>query len=192
MGWLRSSAGALLVGVLSCGGRAADELLEPPPAAPPPYSSTPSPARPARPLPAPTPPPSVAPPGVAPPGPTQPSVGLAEAVVENILADHCGACHGPPLTPQQAFGDIWFISDVEELTERGYIVPLRSAESRIVQVMRDGTMPPSASGLERVSSAEIDMVARFIDDPRLWPVAQPRPALDAGPPLPADAGADGG
>lgn len=126
---------------------------------------------------------------------------LTQAQVENILVTYCGACHGAPLTPQQALGGIWFIEDLDELTERGYIVPLLSAESRIVQVMRDGSMPPAASGLQRVSEYEIDVVARFIDEPLFWAVPQPRsmpqprpmpePALDAGvAPLPGDAGAD--
>lgn len=129
--------------------------------------------------------------------PGKPSEGdIRRAQVENILAAHCGACHGPALTPQQALGNIWFIDDLAQLTEEGYIVPLRSAESRIVQVMRSGSMPPRGSGLDRVPGEEIDMVAQYIDEPRFWPVPQPQPpaVLDAGvAPLPAaDAGPDGG
>lgn len=118
---------------------------------------------------------------------------LARAAVENILAANCGQCHGPALTPVQALGGIWFIDDVDELASQGYLVPLLSAESRIVQVMRDGTMPPARSGLPPVSDVEIEIVAQFIDDARFWPVQQPGPALDAGPASPlVDAGVDGG
>ena len=111
----------------------------------------------------------------------RPSEGLPETQVENILAANCGQCHGPALRPEQASGDIWFIDDVDQLTERGYIVPLNSAASRIVQVMRDGSMPPADSGLPPLDESDIEIVARFIDEPRFWPVPprpQPPEAID--------------
>lgn len=194
-----SAAGALLASELGCGGRVTEELSPAPPGPPP--VSAPSPPRPARPTPAQSSPPAPSAPASSPPvlSPPPPSVPtdegydereLREAQVSNILLSHCGACHGPPLTPEQAFGNLWFIDDVEELTERGLIVPLRSADSRIVQVMRDGSMPPPWSGLGPVSRADLLVVTRFIDEPRFWPVSQPPPASDAGvAPLPADAGA---
>jgi mono/diheme cytochrome c family protein len=120
---------------------------------------------------------------------------LAEARVENILMAYCGACHGPALSPQEALGGIWFINDLVELTERGFVTPLLSAESRIVQVMRDGTMPPPSSGVERPTEAEIDLVASYIDDGGFWdrPLPNPPAAIDAGvAPPPSDAGTDGG
>jgi mono/diheme cytochrome c family protein len=178
---------------LGCGGKAADEQPNAPPALPPPYS-TPAPPDPPRPAPTPG-----ATPGQGAMSPTRPPVGnseedLANAQVRNILVAYCGACHGPPLTRDEALGGIWFIDDLEELVERGYIVPLRSADSRIIQVMRDGSMPPGASGLEAVTESDIQVVARFIDRPAFWPGATPpAPAIDAGAaPPPADAGPDGG
>ncbi len=88
--------------------------------------------------------------------PSRPAEGLAEAVVENILMTYCGACHGP-LLGNEALGGIGFIDDVEELTARGYIVPLNSAASRIIAVMRDGSMPPRNTAYARVAEADIDV-----------------------------------
>jgi mono/diheme cytochrome c family protein len=125
--------------------------------------------------------------------PSRPAEGLAEAVVENILMTYCGACHGP-LLGNEALGGIGFIDDVEELTARGYIVPLNSAASRIIAVMRDGSMPPRNTAYARVAEADIDVIVQFIDNSFFWPgVPVPLPVIDAGTPAATvDAGADAG
>jgi mono/diheme cytochrome c family protein len=193
---LTAPAALALAGTLGCGGKA-ESALPAPPAAPPPYvAPVPAspPRQPARPLPT-YPAPATPSPAAPVDRPASPDE-LAEAQVENILMAYCGACHGPLLTPQEALGGIWFINDLEELAERGYVVPLRSAESRIVQVMRDRSMPPPSSGWDQPTEADIEVVEQYIDASGFWPEVPPLsvpPAVDAGSaPLPADAGTDGG
>src|SRR5690606_30587506 len=90
---------------------------------------------------------------------------LARAQAENILASRCGSCHGPALTPAQASAGMNYIDNIERLVDEGKIVPLNSAGSRIIERMRNGSMPPAASQLERVPDNEINTVAQFIDNP---------------------------
>jgi hypothetical protein len=49
----------------------------------------------------------------------------------------------PPPQLSQAQAGINFIDDTDQLVEAGLIVPLSSATSRIVVVMRDRSMPPA-------------------------------------------------
>jgi mono/diheme cytochrome c family protein len=94
---------------------------------------------------------------------------LARAQAENILASRCGGCHGPNLTPQTASAGMNYIDDIERLVDEGKIQPLNSAGSRVVERMRNGSMPPVQSGQERVPDNEINTVAQFIDNPNFWP-----------------------
>jgi mono/diheme cytochrome c family protein len=121
-------------------------------------------------------------------------VDLAEAAAQNVLLANCGQCHGPSLTPVQAQGGINYINDIEKLVETGLILPLNSADSRIIVLMRNGTEPPPSSGLPRVTDADIEVVASYIDNPRFWPEVAPPVVVDAGSDVPsvADAGSDGG
>jgi hypothetical protein len=125
---------------------------------------------------------------------------LARAAAENVLRANCGPCHGPALTQAQAQAGINFIGDIDQLVVAGLIVPLSSATSRIVVVMRDGSMPPAPSGVPpvdggsaaAVTEADIELVASFIDNPRFWPDSAPPGRADAGSETPgADAGASG-
>jgi mono/diheme cytochrome c family protein len=100
---------------------------------------------------------------------------LERAQVEAILGSYCGACHGSALPAGLAAAGMNYIDDVDRLVETGRIVPLDPEGSRVVQRMRDGSMPPPESGLPRVPSAEIDIIAQFIDNPQFWPVINPRP-----------------
>jgi hypothetical protein len=97
------------------------------------------------------------------------AAALARAAAENILASRCGGCHGPALTPEDAFAGMNYINDMDELAAQGKIIPLNSAGSRVIERMTNGSMPPVQSGLERVPQNEIDVVAQFIDNPRFWP-----------------------
>jgi mono/diheme cytochrome c family protein len=118
---------------------------------------------------------------------------LAKAAAENVLGANCGQCHGPALTRTQAQDGINFIDDIDALVRAGLITPLNSAASRIIVVMRDGSMPPPASGLSPAPEADIEVVADYIDNPRFWPDAPPPPVVDAGTATPlVDAGADAG
>jgi len=104
-----------------------------------------------------------------PPLPVGGEAELAKAAAENVLAANCGQCHGGQLTPQTAQAGMNYINDIDQLVETGKIVPLNSAGSRIIQRMVRGEMPPVASGLPRVTDADIDTVSQFIDNPRFWP-----------------------
>lgn len=97
------------------------------------------------------------------------AAGLARAQAANILQSNCGQCHGPALSPEDAFAGMNYINDFDQLVENGKVQPLNSAGSRIIQRMRSGEMPPTSSGQDRVSDAEIDTVASFIDTPEFWP-----------------------
>jgi mono/diheme cytochrome c family protein len=107
------------------------------------------------------------------PDPGDPAA-LARAQAENVLASNCGQCHGPALTPAQASAGMNYINDIDKLVDNGKIIPLSSTKSRIVERMREGSMPPVQSGLPRVSDADINVVAQFIDNPRFWPNVEPQ------------------
>jgi mono/diheme cytochrome c family protein len=94
---------------------------------------------------------------------------LARAAAENILASNCGQCHGPALTPEDALAGMNYINDIQQLVDTGKIIPLDSANSRVIQRMVRGEMPPVSSGLPAVTDADINTVAQYIDNPRFWP-----------------------
>jgi len=96
---------------------------------------------------------------------------LDQAIVENILESNCGYCHGPNLTQETAKAGMNYIDDIAQLVKTGKIVPLDSAGSRVVQRMVKGEMPPIGSGYPAVTTADIDKVASYIDNPRYWPDA---------------------
>jgi mono/diheme cytochrome c family protein len=181
---------------LGCGGKAEDDARPAQPSFSAPRATPGSPpvaSAPQRPQSAamtqPTPPP--APPRTPPP--TVPGDDLARAATENVLQANCGQCHGPALTRSQAQAGINFINDIDQLVEAGLIAPLSSATSRIVVVMRDGSMPPPATRLPPVTEADIELVASFIDNPHFWPDSPPPAIVDAGIEAPrGDAGADAG
>jgi len=103
-------------------------------------------------------------------GPSKSDPGaLAKAAAENILASNCGQCHGPALTVEDARAGMNYINDIDKLVQTGKIVPLDSANSRIVQRMIRGEMPPVSSGLPRVTEADYTVVANYIDNPSFWP-----------------------
>jgi mono/diheme cytochrome c family protein len=101
---------------------------------------------------------------------------------------NCGACHGPD-APVAGSGGIRFIGDLDALVAAGLIVPLSSAASPIVRVMRDGSMPPPSAGRFPVTNADLQIVVEYIDNPRFWPEASPPALVDAGSETPVvDAG----
>jgi mono/diheme cytochrome c family protein len=108
---------------------------------------------------------------VADPGKPPSQQQLDEAIVENILASNCGYCHGPKLTQEQAKAGMNYIDDIKKLVDTGKIIPRDSAGSRIIQRMVKGEMPPIGSGYPAVTTADIDKVASYIDNPQYWPDA---------------------
>jgi len=93
---------------------------------------------------------------------------LARAQAENILAANCGQCHGSDLAPAAVSGNMNYIADIDKLVEEGKIIPLNSAGSRIIKRMREGSMPPFATG-RVVAEDDINTVANFIDEKSFWP-----------------------
>jgi hypothetical protein len=94
---------------------------------------------------------------------TPPEEPLIVVVAENTLATYCAACHGAPLTESQASAGINYITDWSLLIEAGLIQPCSPARSRIIQLMREGDMPPATSGVSRVPEPDIDVIADAID-----------------------------
>ena len=90
----------------------------------------------------------------------EPQFGLS---AENVLASHCGACHGPALTPAQASAGINYIDDWDRLIETGLIERCAPGRSPIVQVMRNGEMPPAGSGLSPVPDRDVEVVMEAIE-----------------------------
>ena len=85
-----------------------------------------------------------------------------------------------------------FFEDVERLVEAALLIPLNSAQSPIIRVSVQGSMPPPGSGLRLMSEADIGALVRYIDNPREWPGVLP-PTADAGAiSPPSDSGVDGG
>jgi hypothetical protein len=184
-----------MFGALGCGGKAEDDGRPPPPLFSAPRATTTSPPAPQRPQPEPRTQPT--PPSAPPRPPPQPNPDYTsytfQGQVENVLSANCGRCHGSALTRDQAEAGINFIDDIAQLVEAGLIVPLRSATSRIVVVMRDGSMPPPETGRIAVSEDDIETVVSFIDDPLFWPDSPPPAMVDTELDIPpVDAGADGG
>src|SRR5690606_14865160 len=96
-----------------------------------------------------------------PSGPTEP-----RQTPGALLGRFCGTCHGgEAILAGNVQGRIDYIEDVDRLVEEGWIVPLSSDDSPLVQLMAAGEMPPP--GVEpRPTTAEILVLRGFIDTPR--------------------------
>lgn len=133
-----------------------------------------------------------APPEPVPDPPPMADYGTAKGLVLAILATYCGDCHGRS-DPTQPRGELEFTDDIDYMVEIGLIVPLRSDQSPVFTMMRDGSMPPPGTE-PRPPPGDITVIGQFIDNPRFWPVYQDA-TPDAGsdePPGAVDAGLDGG
>jgi mono/diheme cytochrome c family protein len=123
--------------------------------------------------------PGVEEPDEPPPDEPEEPANFERLAVETILAENCGQCHGPALTPAQAQAGMNFITDLDRLAEEGKITPLNADASEIIQKMRSGEMPPGS--LEKVSTDDINRVADYINNPDYWPDVEPAVScLDSG------------
>lgn len=88
---------------------------------------------------------------------------LSVAAAQNVLLANCGACHGAPLTTEQASDGINYIADWEQLIQVGLIEECSPERSRVVNVMRSGEMPPPESGLDPVPRSDVELVEQAIE-----------------------------
>lgn len=95
---------------------------------------------------------------------------LARAQAQNVLLTRCGGCHGTQLTKEASEAGMNYIDDMDKLAANQKIVPLDAEASPIIIRMRDGSMPPPSRGLSRVTNADIEIVANYINNPLYWPV----------------------
>jgi hypothetical protein len=87
-------------------------------------------------------------------------------------------------------GGFDYVTDIDRMVTQGLVVPLSSESSPLIQMMRNGRMPPLGVA-PRATSSDIQIIASFIDAPEFWP--EVLGVVDAGPPsVSADAGADTG
>jgi len=117
-----------------------------------------------------TPPPDDTPPDNAPP--ENQDYLDAKAFAENVLKSECGGCHGTQLTPDTARARMNYIDDIDQLIANNKLIPGNSADSLVIQRMRNGEMPPTAEGFDPVADAQINVVADFIDNPDFFPVVE--------------------
>jgi hypothetical protein len=85
------------------------------------------------------------------------------------LAAACGNCHGyEAVANDEVQGGFDCVEDITCSVRLGFIIPLRSSQSPLIQVMRDQSMPPP--GVQpRPDSSLIEAWAGLIDNPLFWP-----------------------
>jgi hypothetical protein len=88
---------------------------------------------------------------------------LSEDELDSVLEYRCGDCHFPKADPGGLGEGINFMDDLARLIEVGKVTPGDGEGSRLVQRMREGSMPPIPSGDPPVPSTTIDRIADFID-----------------------------
>jgi hypothetical protein len=93
-----------------------------------------------------------------------------------ILAQCCGSCHSKavPTAPCGLRFD-----DDDDLVALQLLLPLGSAQSRFLQVILDGTMPPPGEQ-PGPGVVEIDELRAFIDNPAFWSTLPPDRHVDYG------------
>jgi serine/threonine-protein kinase len=107
---------------------------------------------------------------------------LARDQAQNILLSNCGGCHGTQLTPATARAQMNYINDMEKLALNNKIVPLDAESSPIIRRMRNKSMPPPNEGGRPVATADIDIVASYINTPEFWP-GVPKATCNDNPPM---------
>lgn len=96
-------------------------------------------------------------------GSTRSSVSTVGAV-ENLLFDHCGACHGGLPSPERCgtCDGMYGVENLRMLIQTGEVVPCRWPESRLYKRVADGSMPPAGSS-PALSPAELRQVGDVVN-----------------------------
>lgn len=97
--------------------------------------------------------------------PAEELLSLQLAALEANLDRSCGRCHGADLYRGYAAAGITYIADIQALIDVGFLIPGNSRGSRLIQLMRNGSMPPPNSGATPFSEEELEALADFIDQP---------------------------
>jgi hypothetical protein len=85
--------------------------------------------------------------------------------MESLLEQNCGLCHDWPLIGvcPDCPGNEYTPIDFEQLIEVGLVLPGNAADSRLLLRVLDGSMPPAASEVPRLSDASVAELQAFID-----------------------------
>ncbi len=86
----------------------------------------------------------------------QQAVAVDASAVETLLSRYCSRCHGPE---SAGSGGIDYITNLGALVARGQVKPGRPDESRLLQRIERGEMPPSG---RRPSEEETAVLRRWI------------------------------
>lgn len=85
-------------------------------------------------------------------------------VVQQVLLDSCGACHGP-VSPADAGGQLPAVDDIDALIDGGYLIPCRSQASPLVSAIQSASMPPPGSGQPPMSAEQLATLINVVDSP---------------------------
>jgi hypothetical protein len=101
--------------------------------------------------------------------------GCSAVLVEELLDERCGSCHGRGSRRPGNLGDgMTYIDDLRKLTSFGAITPCSPEQSLLLQRVRDGSMPPSSWPTGALTSDEIGLVSGFINS-MCTPFINPEP-----------------
>ena len=118
-----------------------------------------------------------------------------EAAFEPPLHALCGDCHGSEAVANGSVqGGFDEVENFDRLVADGWVIPLDSTDSPLVQLITSGRMPP-VGGQPPPSKSDIALLVQqlswYIDNPRFWPDATV-PSADAASASSIDVGLDAG
>jgi hypothetical protein len=103
--------------------------------------------------------------------------------MESLLEQNCGLCHDWPLIGAcpDCPGNEYTPIDFEQLIEIGLVKPGNAADSLLLLRVLDGSMPPTASEVPRLSDASVAELQAFIDELDTAPSPSCKPAIPVQP-----------
>lgn len=93
----------------------------------------------------------------------EPPRTLVAGEVSQLFLYYCGECHSAELGELGYWDGMFGIEDLELMIEKGKIIPGDGEGSRLVQRMREGTMPPPTAENAPMSAPSVDRIIAFID-----------------------------